>query len=205
MAWHALRSSAYGAGGFFIGSLLFASYATSVAAVGEISDKRLKDYVAAMKRVAQEAQGKRAGVIPPPTDQNRAPQAGPREMQRVGERAPPSRVQEVDDASPTAGSFWDENDNNLAEKGWKSANDPSYGRVEAKIEADSMRRRGRDDRRSQPEPEPERDVFDDMSPTGGASIVEEAPSGESAWDRLRRQNAAGGPPPANSKYGDRND
>ena len=47
MAWHALRSSAYGAGGFFIGSLLFASYATSVAAVGEISDKRLKDYVAA--------------------------------------------------------------------------------------------------------------------------------------------------------------
>lgn len=201
-AWHALRSAAYGAGGNFIGTILFASYAMSVVAVGELSDKRLVDYVGAMKKVAERAQGKlrqRAGAAMPPQDQNGAPQQVPVE----GSRAPPSRVEEVDDASPTAAGFWEENDNNLAEKGWKSENDATKNGVAARIDADSSRRSGRDGRKRQPQPEA--DVFDDMSPTGGASIQEEGPTGESAWDRLRRQNAGGAPPPSNSRYGDRND
>lgn len=198
MAWHSLRSAAYGATGNFIGTMLFASYAMSVVAVGELSDKRLTEYVKSMKQAAEKAQGKlreRAGAIPPQTQQA---------MGRPG--IPPSRVEEVDDASPTSGTaFWEENDNNLADKGWRSENDPNKDSAAARFDEVSTRKSREAARHAKKKQQQQADAFDDMSPTGGASITDEAPADGSAWDRIRRQNAGDIAPSTDSKYGDRND
>ena len=56
-AWHATRLLAYGFMGSFIGRILLTSYGMSVSTVGEITDPRLKNYVEAVRKVAQSARG----------------------------------------------------------------------------------------------------------------------------------------------------
>ncbi len=196
-AWHALRMAAYGAGGNFIGQLLFASYAMSVIAVGELSDKRLKDYVQDMKRMAETAQGKvreRTGQTVPqaPAEGQQGPSG---QAPGLFGRRQPQKVEDVDDASPTGGAFWEGNDNNLAEKAWKDAGDPSKDHISRRVDRDSGRRQKTyrqsysDDGKNDVDDGTALAKFDDSSPSGEMGAQEDSGSGsESAWERLRRES-----------------
>ncbi|TVY12830.1 hypothetical protein LARI1_G009389 [Lachnellula arida] len=86
-AWHLARTFSYGACGNFFSTMFFGSYSVSVATVGETSDKRLKDYVEAVRKQGQQRSGKLPGL--------------------PDQRQPPVPVggQGQDDASPTGGMF----------------------------------------------------------------------------------------------------
>ncbi|TVY88225.1 hypothetical protein LAWI1_G007535 [Lachnellula willkommii] len=86
-AWHLARTFSYGACGNFFSTMFFGSYSVSVATVGETSDKRLKDYVEAVRKQGQQRSGKLPGL--------------------PDQRQPPVPVggHGQDDASPTGGMF----------------------------------------------------------------------------------------------------
>lgn len=198
-AWNGIRLTAYTSGFVFAAQILFASYGMSVVAVGEQTDKRLNEYIEAVKKTAGQAhtamQQRRGQQLPPPVP---GP-GGQQQQQPYGFGVPPVAAQkqqeEYDDASPTGGkAFWEENDNDLAEKGWKSETDPSRERFESRVERDSEKRRRRMGG----------DINAGTSGVSDSSAYSEEnsdPSSGSAWERLRRQNG----PSGGSQYGDRND
>ena len=57
-AWHLARTFSYGVCGNWIATMFFGSYSVSVATVGEVSDKRLKDYTEAVRKQGQQRRGK---------------------------------------------------------------------------------------------------------------------------------------------------
>lgn len=197
-AWNGIRLTAYTSGFVFAAQVLFASYGMSVVAVGEQTDKRLNEYINAVKRSAQDAaavmQQRRGQQLPPA-----APVPG---AQGQGQRQPydfnapavaaPRAQQDIDDASPTNNdaAFWEENDNNLADKGWKSETDSSREKFTSRVERESERRRKRFG-----------SAREDGTVDGG---FEEGAGGAvegSAWERLRQQNGTS----SGGSYGDRND
>ena len=181
-AWHIVRGLAYGAGGNLIAQILFGSYSMSVAAVGELSDPRLKAMVEAVR---QQAQQKR-GSLPNPTGRQPGTVDGIQTQRGMGM----GRSQQ-DDASPTGGMFGDENET-LAQESNNNVSEVNVGDERAD------ERRGPGLPSSKPIPAPRNvpetesqpfDAFDDASPTGGQGLASDTSTPQSSgstWDRIRR-------------------
>lgn len=187
-SWHAIRMLAYGTVGNFIGSILFASYSMSVVSIGEITDKRLKEYIVALKSVAQHA----------PATLKSLPQ------QPEIARAPgkPTGQETVDDASPTSGTFWELNDDNLADKGWISENDRRASRQPTSRPAIGAAPSGNPPAPRAPNGQfsDQTTAFDEASPTGGRGVADDMASTESAWERIRRQGSSQNEPTEESTW-----
>jgi hypothetical protein len=188
LLWHATRYALYGYAGMFVSKLLFGSYSMSVAAVGEMTDPRLKAVQEATKQLASQ----RRGGLPGPKMSGTAgsPQGGGAGQRR----APP-----VDDASPTSGMFDDEsngfeNDAYSANEGSQRQEKPQPIRLPQRPSTPPVpiqqTQSGTDPFYS----------FDNASATGGqdGSIDSSSPQPKrhsSAWDQIRQstgRGAAGG-------------
>jgi hypothetical protein len=164
VAWHAIRSLAYGSVGSFVGQILFGSYSMSVAAVGELSDKRLKTVIEAIRAKAQQQRGSLPNAPPqiPPQTTGNVPQ---------------------DDASPTGGMFGSEDTNYVPASMGETPQPETRKRpwpVVKPIPAPSGYQEPSDKPFS---------MFDDVSPTSGQDEAEDTtptPPQGSAWERLRR-------------------
>lgn len=175
MAWHLLRAAAYGGVGVFIGQVLFGSYSMSVAAVGELSDKRLKNFVDATRSRARQRMGQMDSAPNTPRQPMKWPQSD-------SSQASP----EKDDASPAGGLL-----------GGEKASE-SWGNTE-EMQSTGQQRQSPQARYTPPPVQPEQSsdqpfgMFDDASPTGGRGVLEDVRAepqaqarGGSAWDRLRK-------------------
>jgi hypothetical protein len=173
MAWHALRMAAYGTVGNFLGQLFFGSYSMSVAAVGEMSDPRLKDFVEMMRAQAQQ----KRGALQNPTMRQPGTMG-----QKQGALAAAGNKQQ-DDASPTGGMFFEDIKDTESNTGTTSESNRStrpQGRGWPKSRPAPAQRQSQE---TQDKPF---DAFDDASPTNEQTTAAgPAPSG-SAWDRIRR-------------------
>ncbi|TVY38262.1 hypothetical protein LOCC1_G007671 [Lachnellula occidentalis] len=164
-AWHLLRTFSYGAFGNFFSSMFFGSYSVSVAAVGEASDKRLKAYVEAVRKIGQQRNGK----LPGPPGQ--------------GQQGPPVPVaaQGQDDASPTGGMYMGaEPEVPQEEPQWKPS-PQSRPPVQAQV--------------PEPEGQPFDAFSEDTSTAAQQSAAPATQASQprgSAWERLRRGQMSGG-------------
>jgi hypothetical protein len=181
LCWHAARTSTYVLMGMVVSRFIFASYAGTVAAVGEFSDPRLKAVTAAIQAKTQQ----RKGSLQP---MQQGPAAGKQFPNGERQAATYDRSDSQDDASPTGGMFGEENTTG------------SPGNSEGNM-AGSTQNGGQWPTSVAPSPAPRRapnetketfsssfDAWDDASPTGGQGMTNSAaqtPQG-SAWDRLRR-------------------
>lgn len=179
-AWHAVRFLAYGTAGNFFGQIVTGSYAMSVSSVGELTDKRLTEYVAAIRAEARKRQGGITQRVPgQPTHNTPQPRSS-------------TGNQDIDDASPSADA-WDQYDDQSISSGSEgAAQNTTPG---------APRTSSWNPRTSSPAPPIQQDIpardeqpftiWDDASPTGGqgvsadTTIPQEQLQG-SAWDRLRR-------------------
>ena len=185
-AWHIMRGLAYGAVGNFVAQALFGSYSMSVAAVGELSDPRLKAMVEAVK---QQAQQKR-GALQNPTARHTGAAGDHQRQSAMG-----IREGQQDDASPTGGMFGDQNEDIRQD----SSNGISEhilgsGRANERREPGLSRSKPIPTVRSVPDTQSRPfDAFDDASPTGGQGVATDTgatQSSGSAWDRVRRGEKA---------------
>ena len=182
--WHAARASSYAALGMLFSQLIFASYGATTAAVGELTDTRLKAVAAAIQARAQ----KQRGALPGMQGTTKVPNRGP----QVGTQHDSSDGSSQDDASPTGGMFEEENTQeapgsfggNVSGSTQKGGQWPSRP---APLPAQQ--------RSEEPDAQPF-DAWDDASPTGGQVITPSSTpeSQGSAWDRVRRgDRGASGP------------
>jgi hypothetical protein len=181
LCWHAARTSSYVLIGMMFSRFIFASYAGTVAAVGELSDPRLKEVTAAIHANSQQRKGSLQTMQQGPAAEKQFPN---RERQAATYYGSDSQ----DDASPTGGMFGEENTTG------------SPGNPEENM-AGSKQNEGQWPTSVAPSPAPRQapketeetfdtpfDAWDDASPTGGQGVTNSAaqtPQG-SAWDRLRR-------------------
>lgn len=203
--WHLLRFQLYGAVGFFTGAILFASYATSVNAVETGSDPRMKDYIEALKNRAQrhtgqmQPQGQRNPIM---SQEGRMDQQAQRASQRLGmedawkRQDVQRRASDYDDMSPTGGAWMDDYKQDNSETGLMTdeqmnardrtdrANADKAERAEdarvaaaAKARVDQSRRNNHDDGSS--------------SPLGPSQPAQSSYPQGSAWERIRKESAAG--------------
>jgi hypothetical protein len=193
-AWHLCRLLAYGTLGNFFGKLFAINYGTSVMAVGEATDPRLKDYVQAFTNAAQTARGR----LP---NQPRQPGAVDGVQQKDASAQWRDHRREMeDDASPTSGAYGDTDP--------RSADIPVALENGISDQGSQMqdRRRGPSAQASDREGQPNGlgsdkqpllfDDFDDASPTGGRDMENTGTAEGSAWDRIRQQ---AGTQPATSR------
>ncbi|KAH8808492.1 hypothetical protein F5884DRAFT_373044 [Xylogone sp. PMI_703] len=209
IAWHVLRFFTYGVTGNFISQVLFGSYSVSVATVGEMGDPRLKNYLEAVRRMSRE----RMGAAVPHAGGPGSP--GPLGQPQQPQRLPQSQKRPmVDDASPTAGSYGDEDfsygDAPSPDSGdrYQSSN-PQQKPVQQPQSRSglSIPQRTRPSTvptspspsASLPDSSQPFDFFDEASPTGGQGSVDTpsfqqqqqrakittSPSGESSWAKIR--------------------
>lgn len=188
----ALRSSCYLSIGYWLGTSLLRSYGTSLQAAGIMRDKRLEEYDRALTKASRERRG-----LPPGGQSRSRPTSEPNGSQRPDPTGQGSRSagelwknhrtaiggNSQDDASPTAG-------NNEDFFGLGSSTGPGDG---VSMNDSQMRTK---DRRQQP-PQPPRDFTSDYTSstpsTDDSSYASpSASSGQSAWDRIRRETASGG-------------
>ncbi|OBT69447.1 hypothetical protein VE03_00998 [Pseudogymnoascus sp. 23342-1-I1] len=171
--WHATRAAAYSTVGILVGTMFFATYSSSVAAVGMAGDERLKDYVAHVKASAPVHKGTR-GSSPQPV-------LGGAQTKPVGQAT-------GDDASPNSDSYWGTSNESPSDGGLLGADTARESQLPAQSPVGAAPRRA-----AQPAPTTEKEPlyesggFDDASPTGGVGVTDEMAPGESAWERLRRQ------------------
>ncbi|MCJ1392257.1 hypothetical protein MMC18_005124 [Xylographa bjoerkii] len=195
--WHTARLSVYGAIGMWVVGISVAGYAASVAAVGQLTDPRLKDLVQAVKD-ERRAQLERQGVRPPlqrdPTGQGPTNASDLWKNHRGAIGAP-----EVDDGSPTAGQgpeFADAKDmdakyyNEGADMSDEEANTvtarpqirrgPSWNRAPASRNVDA-------------EESPSGGFYGDIDDTSPTASSADSTTGRNtqgkgnAWERLRRE------------------
>jgi hypothetical protein len=175
IAWHGLRTGIYSVAGMVVGQILFASYAASVVGVGEVTDKRLKSFVDAVRAQSRQKGGSLPGAGVERKPAERAPPSGGPAGTQYDRRDSP----QADDASPTGGIFWEENAAGSSESvdGTIGANTQTGGRPRPPVRPApaQMRTQEAEDRPF--------DAWDDASPAGRQGST--APQG-SAWDRLRR-------------------
>lgn len=172
-AWYLVRGGAYGTMGNIIGQLFFASYATSVTVVGELSDPRLKQFHEAIKKRGGEAAEKRQRTLP----------GMPQQGQMRGSQPQAQQGEMQDDGSPTGGMYG------------QADMTPPPGTYET-AQQPSPPRRQFPQQRPVPTPAPVEnsetspfDIIDDASPTGGQGMygnTTPAQTQGSAWERLRR-------------------
>lgn len=181
LCWHAARASSYVLMGMLFSRFIFASYAGTVSAVGELSDPRLKGITAALQAKAQQRRGSLQPMQQGPAAEKQFPN---HERQAATYEGSDSQ----DDASPTGGMFGEENttgspgnpEGNMARSTqnggqWPTSVAPSPAPRQAPNEAEENFNTPFD-------------AWDDASPTGGQGMTNSAaqtPQG-SAWDRLRR-------------------
>ncbi|KFY18339.1 hypothetical protein V493_08715 [Pseudogymnoascus sp. VKM F-4281 (FW-2241)] len=176
--WHVSRASAYGTVGVLVGTMFFATYASSVAAVGMAGDKRLKDYLEHIK-VSHNAPGTMPGR--------------PRQPVPRGDQTKPVVEATGDDASPGSDSYWGANSEGSSDGGLLGASIPRESESPTQSPVGTAPRGA-----AGPAPTTEREPsygsgsFDDASPTGGVGVTDEMAPGESAWERLRRQALSNG-------------
>ncbi|KAG7006478.1 hypothetical protein G7Y79_00014g036530 [Physcia stellaris] len=205
-----LKGLVYVQFGVLLGRFLFASYATTVTAVGSLSDRRLKELQTEINKRSNERMRAELGSSAP------APRVG---MDRDGGRADPmgqgekdvgelwgnhrraigaGKTRSDDAASPTAGNgdiFGDEGGGN------GSVMTDSQMQAQQRRQQPSMRRSPTENRAStfqmektERQPQSFSDDFDmsGASPDDGQSPTSTSTtsSGESAWDRVRRENAS---------------
>ncbi|KAL9602482.1 MAG: hypothetical protein Q9219_001774 [cf. Caloplaca sp. 3 TL-2023] len=187
---NAVRGSAYGYMAYFLGGLVVDSYATTVAAVGELRDPRLKDYWQALRKQSEE-RGKTIGTFgatnqpKDPLGQGSisAPDLWKRHRTAIGAD---------DDASPSAGSEYDSGDLGGPEAtNTGIMSDAQMQSQEARQQA-SPRGSPTENRAStfelgkvEKQPMGFGEAFDDASPTAPGD-ADHNQSGN-AWDRIRRQ------------------
>ncbi|KFY04101.1 hypothetical protein O988_00978 [Pseudogymnoascus sp. VKM F-3808] len=183
--WHVTRVAAYSTVGILVGTMFFATYASSVAAVGMVGDKRLKDYLESIKvKAARNAPGTAPG---------RSPQPGSSPQPVYGNQTGPAVQATGYDASPSNDSYWGTSNDGPSNGGLADADTSRESQLPAQSQKSYSSRRG-----TQPapaadkEPSYESGGFDDASPTGGVGVTDEMAPGESAWERLRRQGASSG-------------
>ena len=205
-----LKGLVYVQFGTLLGRFLFASYAATVTAVGSLGDRRLKDLQEAINKRSNERM--RAELGSPAA----APRAG---MVKGGGRADPmgqgkkdvgelwrnhrgtigaGKAKSDDEASPTAGSedyFGDDSGGNGAMM------TDTQMQAQQRRQQPSMRRSPTENRAStfqmektERQPQSFSDDFDmsGASPQDGqpSTSTSTASSGESAWDRVRRENTS---------------
>lgn len=196
LVWHGLRMLAYGAVGKYIGQILLGSYSMTIAAVGELSDPRLKEIVNAIRQKGQRKQGRLPSPVPTGTV------GGAQRGGIIGME----RNERPDDASPTGGMYGNERgfdgvpgrgtvtDDMRQDEGEDSDETnpgnwprPGYPQSQTENTKASPQIQERETPKSQS------DQFDDASPTGGHGIrADKAEPSGSAWERIRRGSKPGG-------------
>lgn len=178
VAWHGFRVLCYCYIGQTVSKILFGSYAASVASIGQLNDPRLKDI---LKATAEEV-AKSQKNLPSP--------AGiPRPPMKPGQGQGQPQTQntwEYDDASPTGGANWTEEDN---APGYSQTTPQTFPQTR-----DWPQKRQTPAQAPPQEEEKPFDMFDDASPTSGQGMYNNTtgPSQSprqtsgSAWDRIRR-------------------
>jgi hypothetical protein len=195
--WRTLRYSLYAGNSALVGFVLCASYATSVAAVGMNQDPRLKscsdelaqtvkEKRAEFERMAQESRPARRqdGILS---------KVGTRQGEHQHSHVPAHETGRPvsDDASPTGGEFAKESTFEMEASPESRPNASSAGSSAASY--GQMPSRQQSQMPQQPQEPPAMggfyDVYDDASPTAPQqpqATRAPAPTGGSAWDRIRR-------------------
>jgi hypothetical protein len=178
--WHAARTSAYVIVGIFCSRMIFGSYAATVAAIGELSDPRLKEITAVIQSRAQQKKGSLPGMQRRPEAERQLPKGG----RPAGTHYDSRESSPQDDASPTRGMFGEENTAGSPESsgGSMSGSTQNGGQWPTRV-APLPSPKQTEESNDQPF-----DAWDDASPTGGQGMGDSTastPQG-SAWDRLRR-------------------
>lgn len=159
--WTAGRLGAYYIIAMPIAQILLGSYCVSVAAVGQMSDTRLKSM---NDQIKTQAQQKRGGL----------PRQNPQR------RAPASTNTQADDASPTGGMLWEEpaSDEGAINATGTPQKQSSSTQWNPKKPTPSQ----------MPPARTSQSPLDDASPTGGQGVAADTPLAAqgSAWERLRR-------------------
>ncbi|KAL8846503.1 MAG: hypothetical protein Q9221_008406 [Calogaya cf. arnoldii] len=192
---HALRYSGYGFIALFLARLVVGSYATTVAAVGELRDPRLKDYRTMLKEKASERQqaitkGTQRKNDPTGQVDTSASDLWKRHRKDIGG---------FDDASPSAGSdgySYGQEVDKLGGSNTGFLSDAQMRARETKQQAspnDSpTENRASTFRLEKVEKQPQsfNDMFDDANPTAAADgkrADQSQGGGGNAWARIRRQ------------------
>jgi len=166
---HVFRTVAYGGIGQFIGEILFGSYAASVGAVGELGDKRLKSYMAAIRRKAHEKRGAISTPTVPQSTKGPNSSAGGDSDQSMNEQ----------DSRELAEGYYNEGNSDATSSTPQSPqSQPSTRRPPVTFGRSS-------DYESQEDKASSSYEYDEASPTGGEGIRDDAARGGSAWDRIR--------------------
>ncbi|KAL8765456.1 MAG: hypothetical protein Q9209_007483 [Squamulea sp. 1 TL-2023] len=185
---HSLRSSAYGTAALFFGSLFVSSYASTVAAVGELRDPRLKALVEAIRTRTKRQQGDPEAMkvqMKDPTGQGDTSVSDLWKRHRTD-------IGAVDDASPSAGADgYGSETERLGGSNTGIMSDAQMRARETRQQAspnDSpTENRASTFRLDKVDKQPKNfsDNFDDASPTADGT-PDQGQSGN-AWDRIRRQ------------------
>ena len=198
-----LKALVYVNFGFFIGGLLAGAYASSVTAVGGYHDPRLKTLSEKTVEYVRKQSGGLEKPTPPPrpgatrgrVDPTGQGERSAEELWRDHRRAIGRRD---DDASPTAGNDDFFNDEAETRDGNDSMLTDSQIQAQQRRQQPSPRRSPSDNRAStfqmektERQPRSFSDDFDMTSPSAeDQSPTSTTSSGESAWDRIRRENSS---------------
>ncbi|MCJ1248937.1 hypothetical protein MMC30_006158 [Trapelia coarctata] len=209
--WHGLRFAAYGSFGGWIGGICCAAYASSVMAVGELTDPRLKALQELIKREAKEAMERtRAGQGQGQTKKVDVTGQGDKstgELWRRHRTSIGANDTQADDASPSAGQQEMEFAQSMAveERLYGTDNGKRMGRAGAgqttsppPTKQTAWNRAAARAKTNTPDSEPSTaggfyDNYDDASPTAmdaQSATSTNSASGGSAWERIRREAAA---------------
>ena len=185
---HSLRYSAYSAWAMLLGGLFVNSYATTVAAVGELRDPRLKDYQNAIHAKAKQRSAEADGLKPPSKDPTGQGDTSVSDLWKRHRKD----IGGFDDASPSAGA--DGYGGEVERLGGSNTgilSDAQMRMQETRQQASSSdsptENRASTFRLDKVEKQPRNfsDTFDDASPTAENAV--DQPQGGNAWDRIRRQ------------------
>ncbi|KAL8687721.1 MAG: hypothetical protein Q9224_005067 [Gallowayella concinna] len=191
---HTLRSSVYVAGAVAIGRIVVASYATTVATVGEMRDPRLKDYQYALHGRLTRQKGEPEAMNAPVKDPTGQGDTSVSDLWKRHRKD----IGGLDDTSPTAGADGYGGDvERLGGSGTGTMSDAQMQAQETRQRASSKNsptgNRATTARRDKVEKQPRNfgDVFDDddASPTARGNANEG--QGASSWERIRRQAQTG--------------
>ncbi|KAF2430603.1 hypothetical protein EJ08DRAFT_679136 [Tothia fuscella] len=169
---HALRATSYVSLGLFMGGAFAQAYAASVMIVTVNKDPRLREMSEAMKKLAAE----RSGMVPPTPAKGAAP---------VPRR--PQTEAYADNMSPQASSY--DSGSGMLSNSDSEMRDQEMGQApDEPLAPQQPQQTPYSYSKSSPQSWESRDALDDMSPTA-QSTSSDGPR-ESAWDRVRRQNAS---------------
>lgn len=210
-----LRASIYVSLGYAIVGLLVDSYATTVSIVGEMRDERLKDIIQAIRRQTAREMGetskqerqKRAVDVATGQGEKSASDLWKQHRGAIGADDASPTAAGFDDASPTAAGF--DYGDEAARLSGNSGNGIVMG--DEQTRSQEVRQQPRrnpagnraatfDVEKVERLPRSFDDDYDDASPTGGTGA---ANPGESAWQRIRRENASGGATSSSPRNGRR--